>query len=91
MIAASLVPGNSGSPIFFVPVGFGGVRFGGMGRASLIGIQSTSFLGSDIAGMAPIQFLIDSMKAANLPDADFSVLDAPSPVTLPRVKAGSAH
>jgi hypothetical protein len=74
MIAASLVYGNSGSPILFVPVGFGGVSFGGTGRAVLIGVQSNAIVGWDIAGMAPIQFLIDSLKSINLPDADFSAL-----------------
>jgi hypothetical protein len=93
MVAASLVPGNSGSPIFFVPVGFGHVLFGGTGRASLIGVQSTSYIGWDVAGMAPIQFLIDSLRDANLTDADFSALDAPVsvPVMLPGGKVGAIH
>ena len=89
MIAASLVPGNSGSPIFFVPVGFNGVSFGGAGRATLIGVQSTSFVGWDIAGMSPIQFLIDSLKSANIPDADFSVFE--SPVTPPVMPSVNVH
>lgn len=44
MTAASLVPGNSGSPILFSPVGFSGIGFGGP-RAALLGVQSTSFVG----------------------------------------------
>lgn len=74
MIAASLVPGNSGSPILYVPVAFNGVSFGGYGQAVLIGIQSSSVVGWDIAGMTPISFLIDALKAATLQDADLSGL-----------------
>jgi hypothetical protein len=69
MIAASLVPGNSGSPIFFVPVGFPGISVGNQ-RAVLLGVQSTSFLGYDVAGMAPIAGLMDAIRKLNLPDAD---------------------
>jgi hypothetical protein len=71
MIAASLVPGNSGSPIMFVPSTVAGAS-AGPGRAVVIGVQSTSFIGWDIAGMAPIQFLIDSLKTVELPDLDLS-------------------
>jgi hypothetical protein len=35
-------------------------------------VQSTSFIGWDIAGMAPIQFLIDALKITDLPDLDLS-------------------
>jgi hypothetical protein len=71
MIAASLVPGNSGSPILYVPAA-GGSPSVGPGRAVVIGVQSTSFIGWDIAGMAPIQFLIDALKITDLPDLDLS-------------------
>jgi len=74
MIAASLVPGNSGSPILYVPTGAGNAS-AGPGRAVVIGVQSTSFIGWDIAGMAPIQFLIDALKASNLPDLDLSEIE----------------
>ena len=64
MIAASLVPGNSGSPIVYVPPFLQG------GRAFLLGVQSSSFLGFDVAGMAPVQYLIDLIRSMNLPDAN---------------------
>ena len=48
-IAANLVAGNSGSPIFFLPENFSPER------AILIGVQSSSFGGADIAGMTPIE------------------------------------
>lgn len=70
MIAASLVPGNSGSPIFFVPVGLPGLISGGGLRAFLLGVQSNSFMGSDVAGMAPVEFVWDAIRKLNLVDAN---------------------
>jgi hypothetical protein len=69
MIAASLVPGNSGSPIFFVPTGFPGLQIGNQ-QPFLLGVQSSAFGGSDVAGMAPVQYLIDKLRELNIPDAD---------------------
>lgn len=68
LIAASLVPGNSGSPIFFSPPYFTGPNSNT--RAMLLGIQSTSFLGSDVAGMTPVQYLYKIIEDLNLSDAD---------------------
>jgi hypothetical protein len=51
MIAASLVGGNSGSPIFFAPSAI--TMSNQPARAILLGVQSTSFEGTDVAGMAP--------------------------------------
>lgn len=76
-IAASLVPGNSGSPVLYVPVAFNGVQFGGYGRASIIGVQSSAIVGWDVAGMTPISFLVDAIRSAGIPDADLSALDHP--------------
>ena len=73
MIAANLVPGNSGSPILYVPPRYSGRR------AVLLGVQSTSFLGYDVAGMAPIQLLMDSLKSGEIPDLDVSEFDRPAP------------
>src|SRR5262249_2272708 len=50
LIAANLVPGNSGSPIFHVPLGGSGVVIGGT-RPMLLGVQSMSFAGAGVAGM----------------------------------------
>lgn len=68
-VAANLVPGNSGSPIFFVPFGGGGVSIG-TGRPMLLGVQSLSFLGFDIAGMTPIQYVYQVITDMKLDDAD---------------------
>jgi hypothetical protein len=81
MIAASLVPGSSGSPIFFAPLVSGAKPSGETPRAVLIGVQSSSFPGWDIAGMSPIQFLIDSLKDAHMPDFDLSTLESGTPAS----------
>ncbi len=70
LIAANLVSGNSGSPIFHVPLGGGGVVFGGT-RPMLLGLQSISFLGADVAGMTPINYVYELLQNLGLPDADF--------------------
>jgi hypothetical protein len=63
-IAANLVGGNSGSPILFAPKLFTG------GRATLIGLQSTSWEGADIAGMTPIEDIYEIIEAMELSNAD---------------------
>lgn len=80
LIAANLVPGNSGSPIFHVPLGGGGVALGGT-RPMLLGVQSFSFLGADVAGMTPIKFVYDILQDIGYPDADFR--RGPLPLTPP--------
>jgi hypothetical protein len=69
LIAANLVPGNSGSPMFHVPLGGSGVSFGGT-RPMLLGIQSISFLGADVAGMTPISFVYEIFATMKLNDAN---------------------
>jgi hypothetical protein len=69
LIAANLVSGNSGSPIFHVPLGGSGVVLGGT-RPMLLGVQSMSFGGADVAGMTPIKFVYEMLEAQNLNDAD---------------------
>jgi hypothetical protein len=69
LLAINLIPGNSGSPIFYVPEGANGAQFGG-GRPMLIGLQSMSFGGTDIAGMTPAQYIFETIQAMNLADAD---------------------
>ncbi len=70
-VAASLVPGNSGSPIFYVPAGFAGLTVGGTNnRAVLLGVQSMSFLSWDVAGMTPVEHIYKIIEGLKLPDAD---------------------
>jgi hypothetical protein len=79
-VAASLVPGNSGSPIYYVPPGFGGLSVGGANpRPVLLGIQSMSFLPWDVAGMTPIPNAYKIIKDMKLQDANLSL--GPRPVT----------
>jgi hypothetical protein len=81
LIAANLVPGNSGSPIFHVPLGGGGIFLGGT-RPMLLGVQSISFLPADIAGMTPIKYVWEILQEIGYADADFHrgpQLPAPQP------------
>lgn len=71
LLDANLIPGNSGSPIFSLPPGGNGVSFGG--RPILLGLQSTSILGADVAGMTPSNYILDVIKKLNLQDADLYV------------------
>lgn len=68
LLSINLVPGNSGAPILYVPEGSNGLSFGG--RVNVIGLQSMSFLGSDVAGMTPSRYIFESIRSLNLPDAD---------------------
>ena len=70
LLAANLVPGNSGSPIFHVPLGGNGLSFGGT-RPMLLGVQSISYVGADIAGMTPSNFVYDILQTMGLGDVDF--------------------
>jgi hypothetical protein len=69
LVAASLAPGNSGSPIFFMPAGSGGLRMDPR-RPVLLGVQSTSFIPWDLAGMTPVQYVYDMIEKMKLPDID---------------------
>jgi hypothetical protein len=61
-IAANLVAGNSGSPVLSMP------RMNSADRAALIGLQSTSFTGSDVAGITPVQYIYEILDSMKLPD-----------------------
>jgi hypothetical protein len=72
-LAANLVPGNSGSPIYFDPL-FppGGDITSGEPRAMIIGLQSISTTG-ELAGMTPARYIIDVISRAVPPDADLTL------------------
>ena len=74
-IAANLVGGNSGSPIFFVPFpmclpGSGIQCTKGLDRAAIIGVQSSSVGGADIAGMTPIEDVFKIIERHSIFDLD---------------------
>lgn len=71
-VAAALVPGNSGSPGFYVKNTVAGVSLGGEMRPMLIGIQSVGIPDSDVAGMVPVQYLYEIVRDMKIPDADLS-------------------
>ena len=67
-IAASLVPGNSGSPLFYAPPYLvpGGVNK----RPIFLGVQSLSYIPWDVAGMTPAQYVYEIIEEMNPPDGD---------------------
>jgi hypothetical protein len=67
LLEASLVPGNSGAPVVFVPRLFSGRR------AMLLGLQSITFSGANVAGMTPVQYIYEVFQLMNLKDADLRV------------------
>jgi hypothetical protein len=72
LVAASLVGGNSGSPIVYMP------KYGETGRPFLLGVQSISVGNAntgpaDVAGMAPIRYLVDRLREIQMPDLNLSI------------------
>ncbi len=72
LIAANLVPGNSGSPIlYYPPFGENGdISSPGLQRLVLIGVQSSSVAASDVAFMTPANYVFDIIQSINIRDAD---------------------
>lgn len=87
LIAANLVPGNSGSPIVFNPLPYQGGRTFILGVQSIsFGVQFSTFIGtSGVAGMAPIRPLLESIRQLHLQDADLSkpLESVPAPLATP--------
>ncbi len=83
LIAANLISGNSGSPIYHVPFGGNGISIGGT-RPMLLGVQSISFGGADVAGMTPINFVYEIIEKMALPDADLRRGPKPAPTAPPQ-------
>jgi hypothetical protein len=67
-IAANAVPGNSGSPVVFVP---DFLNIGVARRAMVIGVLATSDLGADVAGVVPVGYLDDIFRE-NFADLDLT-------------------
>jgi hypothetical protein len=78
-LATTLVPGTSGSPIYFDPL-FppGGDISSGEPRLMLIGLQSLSVPGADLSGMTPSNLILDVVRQAVPGDADLSLGLPPS-------------
>jgi hypothetical protein len=71
LIAGNFVPGNSGSPIFLLPLEFTlgpPMQYTGP-RAMLIGLLSSAIGGADLAEMVPVEFLFEIIQR-NYPDGD---------------------
>ena len=73
-LATTLVPGTSGSAIFFDPLipPVADVS-AGEPRVMIIGLQSLSMGGADLAGMTPAKFIIDVISHAVGVDADLNL------------------
>jgi len=69
LIAANLVSGNSGSPIFHVPLGGFGISLGGS-RAMLLGLHLISYAVADVGGVTPIKFVYEILQGKPFEDAD---------------------
>jgi hypothetical protein len=68
-VAATLVGGNSGSPIIALPPGNVVMHFGNS-RPFLLGLQSMSLAGGEIAGMTPAQYIFEVLDSLHLKDAN---------------------
>jgi hypothetical protein len=70
-LATTLVPGTSGSPIFFDPLFPPNADMtAGEPRGMIIGLQSLSMGGADLAGMTPAKYIIDVISDSVGADAD---------------------
>jgi hypothetical protein len=70
-VATTLVPGTSGSPIYFDPLFPPGADVtAGEPGAMLIGLQSLSVPGADLSGMTPAKYIIDVISHSVSSDAD---------------------
>ncbi len=73
-LATTLVPGTSGSPIFFDPLFPPGADMtAGEPRSMIIGLQSLAIGGADLAGMTPARYIIDVITRSVGSDADLSL------------------
>jgi hypothetical protein len=68
-VAATLIPGNSGSPIFRLPPGNAALRFGDS-RVFLLGVQSAAVVAGEIAGLTPSSLVFEIIESLKLPDAN---------------------
>jgi hypothetical protein len=74
-IAVNLIGGNSGSPVFYYPpsvcmLGFLQCNSNIVGRVMVVGVQSSSFDGADVAGMTPIEDVFKIIQDHASPDFD---------------------
>ena len=69
-VAANLIPGNSGSPIFYVPTI--PTLSSAVQRPVLLGVQSISLGAADIAGMTPIEAVYQIIAGLQLPNANLA-------------------
>lgn len=81
--AANFSPGNSGSPVFYVPEGNSVMGFNNQ-RPMIIGVVSTTILAKNISGLVPIRYL-EEILSQNFPDLDLSRVKQKVPDPQPTV------
>jgi hypothetical protein len=73
-LATTLVPGTSGSPIFFDPLFPPGADVtAGEPRGMIIGLQSLALNGADLAGMTPAKYIMEVISQSVGTDADLNL------------------
>jgi hypothetical protein len=73
-LGIALVPGNSGSPIYFDPLFPPSADItDGEPRAMIIGLQSLSVSGADLAGMTPAKYIMEVISSQVPADADLTI------------------
>jgi hypothetical protein len=76
-LAATLIGGNSGSPIFILPPGHHLISVGNT-RPFLAGLQLVSLIAGEIAGMTPSQYIFEILASLHLPEANMFRGSAPT-------------
>jgi hypothetical protein len=73
VVSANFVPGNSGSPVYLLPVEFSlgpPLQYNGP-RPMLLGVVSSTIDGADLAEMAPIEYMVPVLQRL-CPGCNFS-------------------
>jgi hypothetical protein len=91
LLAGNFVPGNSGSPVFFVPFGYGNAFLGSRTTPLLLGLIAETFQDNSdsegmkvvhdagVAGMTPASYIYEMIERAHMPDSDIYHGEKPKP------------
>jgi hypothetical protein len=91
LLAGNFVPGNSGSPVFFRPFGYGNAFLGSQTTPFLLGVIAGTFQDNSdsegmkvahdagVAGMTPASYIYEMIERARIPDSDIYHGEKPKP------------
>jgi hypothetical protein len=91
LLAGNFVPGNSGSPVFFLPFGYGNAFLGSRTTSLLLGLIAGTFQDNSdsegmkvvydagVAGMTPASYIYEMIERAHVPDSDIYHGEKPRP------------